>query len=118
MPYELIFLDTFDKSLKAFNKKTRGRILEKAESILSIYPYRYPMLKSPYTISGVKVVGLRRFKSGVAGIKGGAYVLYRICEECKENKYHSRSDISCDFCDDEKGEHIVVFIARARSMGY
>lgn len=104
--------------MKAFNGKDKGRLLEKAQTMLSTYPYRYEMLKGPIEINGVYIVGLRKFKSGLSGQKGGAYVLYRICEECKKNGYNLNSDVSCEFCNGKKDTHVVLFISRQRSFGY
>jgi hypothetical protein len=86
--------------------------------MLSFYPYRYPMLEGRIPIRGVRLAGLRYLKVGVSGLKGGAYVLYRICEECKKNAYASTSGIQCEFCDDAKGRHIVFFDVRPRSYDY
>lgn len=118
MPYELIQLDTFIESLGAFREKDRKKLLEKINEMLSFNPKRYGMLKGHYTLKGVKFVGLHKMKSGASGRKGGAYILYRICEECKENEYYKKSDIFCKFCDDEKSNHVVLFIARHRGLGY
>ena len=118
MPYEIISLNSFQKSLEAFNEKDSVRLLSKAHTMLSTNPYRYEMLKGMIEIKGVYITGLRKFKSGLSGQKGGAYVLYRICEECKKNGYNMNSDVSCEFCDGKKDKHIVLFISRPRSFGY
>lgn len=119
MQYKLILLDTFNESLGAFNKKDGAKLVEKIHKMLSMNPYRYNMLKGYCTISGVKFVGLHRMKSGLTGGKrGGAYVLYRICKECKENGYYEKSDVYCQFCDEDKDNCVVLFITKPRNLGY
>ena len=118
MPYELIYLDSFTDSIGAFNKKDRKKLLKKVQEILSFNPYRYKMLVSPFTMNGVKFIGLHKMKSGLSGSKGGAYTLYRICEECKKNGYNIKGKVFCKFCDDDKGKHVVLFISRRRGIDY
>lgn len=118
MPYELIHLDSFTESIGAFNGKDREKLLKKVKEMLSFNPYRYTMLVGSITINGVKFIGLHKMKSGLSGRKGGAYTLYRICEECKKNEYHIKGKVFCKFCDDDKDKHVVLFIARPRSMDY
>ncbi len=116
--YEVIPLETFSESLQSFHRKDREKIKGKIEEMLCENPYRYPMLAGKIKIKGINVEGLRRMKVGVKGVKGGAYILYRICEECKQNKYELKSDVRCKFCDDTKVKHVVLFITRLRSFGY
>ena len=117
--YKFIHLETFDDSLSSlFGKRDQQKIMDKVHEMINFDPTRYPMLKGKITIRGVKLAGLRHMKVGVAGIRGGAYVLYRFCKECKEQKYHLQSDIKCQFCSDKTWNHIVLFDVRPRSFGY
>jgi hypothetical protein len=117
-PYEFIRLQTFEDNLKDFHRNDRAKIEGKIKEMLSIRPYEYQMLVSKIVVKGVKLAGLRHMKVGVSGIKGGAVVLYRICEECKKNGYFAKSDVQCEFCDDDKNRHIVLFDVHPRSYGY
>ena len=116
--YELIPLENFTRNLGFFHKGSQKKIWAKIEEMLSVAPYRYTMLIGKITVRGMKFYGLRHMKVGVKGIRGGAYILYRICEECKEYEYWKKSDVQCNFCDDKKGKHIVLFAVRPRSFGY
>jgi hypothetical protein len=117
-PYEFIRLETFERNLKDFHRNDRTKIEAKIKEMLSLRPYEYQMLVGKIVIKGVKLAGLRHMKVGVSGIKGGAVVLYRICEECKKNEYFAKSDVQCQFCDDRKNRHIVLFDVHPRSYGY
>ena len=116
--YEVRVLKTYEESMDYFPKKAQKRINKKIEEILVKYPYRYNMLKGIYLLRGISLVGLRKFKTGLEGHRGGVYVLYRICKECRENGYHQKSGICCEFCDDGKEYRIVLFFARPRELGY
>lgn len=116
--YEFIPLDTFGQRLTRFPQKDKEKIKRKIEEMLSAYPYRFPMLTGPINLDGLNIRGLRHMKTGVSGIKGGAYVLYRICEECKKNQYHAKSDAPCAFCANTKDNHIVLFDVGPRSDDY
>jgi len=118
LPYEFIRVKTFDDNLKDFHRNDRAKIETKIKEMLSQRPYEYQMLVSKVTLKGVKLAGLRHMKVGVSGIKGGAVVLYRICEECKKNGYLTKSDVQCEFCNDEKSRHIVLFDVRPRAYDY
>jgi mRNA-degrading endonuclease RelE of RelBE toxin-antitoxin system len=116
--YEFIALETFEKNLRMFSPKDIEKIKKKIVEMLSIYPQRYPMLFGKIPLRGLDFVGLRHMKIGVSGLKGGAYILYRICEECKNNGYFNRSDEKCAFCDDTKDKHVILFDVRPRSFDY
>ena len=116
--YEVKVLKTYEESIDRFSKKAQKRINKKIKEILVRYPYRYNMLKGVYSLRGVSLVGLRKFKTGLEGHRGGVYVLYRICKECRENRYYQKSGICCEFCDDDKEYRIVLFLARPRELGY
>lgn len=118
MQYNLIQLDSFQKSLKTFPPADTKKLIEKATTMLSQAPYRYNMLIGTIEINGIKFTGLRKFKSGSTARKGGVYILYRICEECKKNEYYKINKKICDFCEDEMDKHVVLFISRPRSFGY
>jgi len=117
-PFEFIPVKTFEHNLK-FYQRDKDRIKTKIEEMLAQNPYRYEMLKGEITVAGVNLAGLRHMKTGVSGRRGGVYVLYRICEECKKNQYMIRgSGKACEFCDDKKWRHVVLFNVRPRSAGY
>lgn len=116
--YEFIPLDNFGERLGRFPKKNQGKIKEKIDEMLSLYPYRYPMLVGPIPIAGLRIAGLRHMKVGVSGLKGGAYTLYRICEECKKYEFYAKSDGRCAFCANTKDNHIVLFDVGPRSDDY
>lgn len=117
--YDLIPLDSYAEGLKSFRKDARRKIERKVKRMLEANPRRYQMLKGVVKVRGLSFAGLRHMKVGVQGIKGGAYVLYRICEECRGNEYYLKSDARCKFCDDEdEDDHIVLFAVRPRSLGY
>ena len=120
-PYEILQpLDTFFESLQRYfpDKRRQGKIIKKIKQMLPVRPYRYKMFESDIEVSGVNLAGLRHMKVGMEGIKGGAVVYYRICEECKNNRYDKLSGVRCKFCDNEKGKHIVLFLVRPRGRGY
>lgn len=116
--YEIIPLDTFARNLKDFDKSSQSKIKEKVKDWLTYDPSRYPMLEGPIPIVGKKIFGLRHVKVGVRGHRGGAYVLYRICEDCLEYEYWKKSDIRCQFCDDSKPKRVVLFDVHPRSFDY
>lgn len=117
--YDLISLESYSDSLTSFPKTNRQKIENKVADMLQMNPKRYSMLKGKIKIRGMSFAGLRHMKVGIEGSKGGAYILYRICEECKRNRYYEKSDAKCEFCDDEKEDNrIVLFLARLRSFGY
>lgn len=87
--YEIKVLETFEESMDCFPRKVQERIHKKIKEILVKYPYRYSMLKGIYPLRGKSLVGLRKFKTGLEGHRGGVYVLY-----------------------------IVLFLARPRELGY
>lgn len=123
-PYEFVTLDNFGRRLKRFSEKDKESIKAKTEEMLTLDPYRYPMLKGQIVVSGQRIAGLRHMKVGVSGVKGGAYILYRVCEECKKNNYVSKSDGKCVFCENgpadenKRDMHIVLFDVGLRSDGY
>lgn len=120
--YEIILppLESFSESLKHYfsDPRTQEKIMKRINDMLPIRPYRYGMLSTSIKISGVNLSGLRHIKVGVEGIKTGAVVYYRICEECKKNKYDLISRIRCNFCKDQNGKHIALFLVRPRSSDY
>lgn len=116
--YEILPLDTFRKSLSSFPQKSRKKINKKIEQFLTENPYRNIMLEGVFVYKGISFAGLRRMKIGVEGYRGGVYILYRICEECRENRYYIKSNKKCEFCDDGKEKRVVLFLVRPRSMGY
>lgn len=116
--YEIIPLDTFGRNLKDFDKSSRSKIKEKIKNWLSVKPSRYPLLHGHIRVAGVKIYGLRHVKVGVRGKKGGAYVLYRICEDCLNFEYWKKSDVRCQFCDDSKPKRVVLFDVHPRSFDY
>lgn len=115
--YEPIILDSFYKDYKSFPTKAREKIKDRCFNMLCNYPYRFDMLSGKIKIRGLKLDGLRHMKVGVRGVKGGAFILYRICEECKQNEYASKSGVKCEFCNG-KWKHIVLFATHIRSFGY
>ena len=117
-PYEFIAVQNFERELKKFHTGDQNKILAKVREMLGEDPYRYEMLAGPIPVSGINLTGLHRMKVGVKGNKGGAYVLYRICEECKKNSYMTSSGRSCEFCDAEKLRHVVLFVVRPRPDDY
>lgn len=117
-PYEFLAVRNFEVNLNQFKPHDKEKIKEKIREMLSSNPYRYEMLTGIVPLSGLNLRGLHRMKVGVSGLKGGAYILYRICEECKKNQYMSQSDSSCQFCDDGKGRHVVLFDVNPRSKDY
>jgi len=116
--YELLAVENFAKNLGQFHPKDRERIKGKIVEMLTQNPYRYAMLVGAIEIAGLNLYGLHSMKMGVAGLKGGAYVLYRICEECKKNHYMTRSGASCQFCNDDKNRHVVLFDVNPRGADY
>jgi len=117
-PYEFITLDAFGQRLQRFSQRDKEKIKGKIKDMLTLYPYRFPMLSGQIPIAGLRIAGLRHMKVGVSGAKGGAYVLYRICKECKEHEFYARSDTRCAFCADTKDNHIVLFDVGPRSDDY
>lgn len=85
--YEIIPLDTYGKNLRDFDKNNRTKIEARIEDWLGYEPKRYLMLEGAIRVAGRKFFGLRHIKIGIVGHKGGAYVLYRVCEECLKNEY-------------------------------
>jgi len=118
IPYEFITLDNFGKRLQRFPLKDKEKIKGKIDEMLKADPYRYPMLKGQIPIAGLHIAGLRHVKVGVSSGKGGAYVLYRICKECKKDQFYAKSDAPCAFCDGTKDNHIVLFDVGPRSDDY
>ncbi len=118
IPYEFITLDGFGKRLQRFPPKDKEKIKDKIDEMLKADPYRFPMLRGQIPIAGLRIFGLRHMKVGVSGSKGGAYILYRICDECKKNQFHTKSDAPCAFCDGIKDNHIVLFDVGLRSDDY
>lgn len=117
--YRFIRVDNFDRNLRDFRKRDQERILNKVCEMLSSNPKRYGMMKGKISIRSVKLTGLRHMKIGIKGVKGGAYILYRICQECKENKYIESSDRKCNFCDEDPNDNrIVLFDIHLRSFDY
>jgi hypothetical protein len=118
IPYEFIPLDNFGQRLCQFSQDNKEGIKGKINDMLGLNPYRFSMLKGQIPIAGQRIAGLRHMKVGVSGAKGGAYVLYRICKECKEHEFYARSDTRCAFCADTKDHHIVLFDVGIRSDDY
>lgn len=117
--YRFIRVENFDRNLRDFRKRDQERILDKVYEMLSFNPKRYGMMKGKISIRGVKLTGLRHMKIGIKGVKGGAYILYRICQECKENKYIESSDRKCNFCDEDPNDNrIILFDIHLRSFDY
>lgn len=116
--YEIIPLDTFWKNLKDFDKASQTKIVERIKEWLTIQPDRFSMLKGAIPLSGKKLFVLRHIKIGVKGHKGGAYVLYRICEDCLEYEYWKKSKAKCGFCDSSKLRRVVLFDVQPRSFDY
>ncbi len=117
MTYEPIYLDTFKQSLSMFGEKDQVRIKKKISDMLTFNPYRYIMLEGAVKVK-VKFSGLRRMEIGTEGSNSGARVLYRVCEECKRNKYYLKSEEICAFCDDNMEKHVVVFDVQSRGDSY
>ena len=115
--YNYIPLDTFCESLRSFPKNDRIKIKNKCKDVICNNPYHGKMLIGKIEIKGLKFAGLRHMKVGVKGVKGGAYILYRVCEECKKNGYAVKSGVRCKFCNG-KNKHVVLFVAHIRSYGY
>ena len=116
--YSLVELDSFVSSLSRFARNAERKVREKILDMLSTEPYRYTMLRNLTTVNGIKVAGLRHMKVGAKGVRGGIVVLYRVCEECLQNEYYVRSGIRCEFCDEDFGKRVVLFIAYPRGRGY
>lgn len=117
--YRIIQIDNFIRNLKDFNKANQKKIVDKIKEWLSVKPDRWAMLEGKIYIRGKKIFGLRHIKIGVKGYRGGAYVLYRICHECKENKYWEKSDVRCEFCTDDSEDHtVVLFDVHPRGHDY
>jgi len=116
--YDILPLKSFQESLDSFPKISQKKINEKIEKMLTTNPYRYNMLKGIYIYKEVSFVGLRKMKTGVKGHRGGVYILYRICEECRKNRYYKKSGDKCKFCNDGIEKRVVLFVVRPRSMGY
>jgi len=76
------------------------------------------MIRNLTTINGVKVAGLRHMKVGAKGVRGGIVVLYRVCEECLQNRYYERTGIRCQFCDENISKRVVLFTSYGRGRGY
>lgn len=113
-------IETFSDSLQQYfpDKRRQEKIMKRVGEMLPVRPYHYEMFYGDIRIKGVYLTGLRHMKVGVAGIKGGAVVYYRICEECKKNKYDQISELRCKFCDDDKRRHIVLYLVRPRGRDY
>lgn len=117
--YRFVRVDNFDRNLKDFRKRDQERILQKIFEMLAFDPKRYGMMTGKIKIRGLNLTGLRHMKIGIKGVRGGAYVLYRICEECRENDYFVTSDRKCDFCNEAPGDNrIVLFDIHLRSFDY
>jgi len=116
--YEIIQLHTFLKNLKDFDKSSQAKIVERVKDWLGTAPDRFPMLKGAIPLFGKKLFGLRHIKTGVRGHRGGAYVLYRICEECLNYEYWKKSNVRCEFCDSGKPKRVVLFDVQPRSFDY
>jgi len=116
--YEVIPLDTYGKNLLDFDRSNQQRIRDSVTDWLGYEPQRYQMLQGAIRVAGRKFFGLRHIKIGVVGNKGGAYVLYRICEECLKNEYWKKSGVSCEFCDSSKPKRVVLFDVQPRSFDY
>lgn len=116
--YEIRALKSFQKSLARFPEKSQKRIKNKIEEILTKNPYRYGILTGIYKYKGLSFTGMRKMKTGLEGHKGGVYILYRVCKECRENRYYIKSGLKCEFCEDGIDKRIVLFIAAPRSSGY
>lgn len=116
--YEFIPLDNFGQRLQSFPQMDKEKIKAKINEMLSLYPYRFPMLSGQISIVGLRIAGLRHMKVGVSGGRGGAYILYRICEECKKHNFHTKSDGACAFCANTKDNHIVLFDVGPRRDDY
>lgn len=116
--YEVKALQTFGESVARFPRKAQKRLYKKIGEILVKNPYRYGMLKGIYLLKGISFVGLRYFETRLEGHRGGVYVLYRICKECRENHYYQKSGARCGFCDDSKEYRIALFLVRPRELGY
>jgi hypothetical protein len=117
-PYEIIPLDTYGKNLEDFDKRNQEKIKTRVDDWLGYEPKRYQMLQSAIRVAGRKIFGLRHIKIGVTGHKGGAYVLYRVCEECLKNEYWKKSKLTCEFCDPNKLNRVVLFDVQPRSFDY
>lgn len=113
-------LETFSESLGHYfpNEEIQKKIMKRILNMLSFRPRHYEMFEGPKEIRGARFAGLRHIKVGVSGIKGGAVAWFRICEECKKNNYHSISGVKCNFCDNQKGKHIVLFLVHPRGLDY
>jgi hypothetical protein len=117
-PYEFIPLDNFKERLGRFSEDSQKKIKTKIDEMISLNPYRYPMLIGPIPIAGLRIAGLRHMKVGVKGLKGGAYTLYRICGECKKHEFYAKSDGRCAFCANTNDNYIVLFDVGLRSDDY
>ena len=116
--YNIVPIDNYSKNLdKFYSRKDTEKVEKGIIEKLSINPYRYGMLISKVLLqgAGIKASGLRHFKIGVRGYKGGAVVKFRICEECLKNEYYK--DLKCGFCD-ENPDQIVLFDTHPRGKGY
>jgi len=114
--YDIIATETSQKNLeRLFDKKSCEKIKNKIQEMLRVRPYHYERL-SGQKIRGVITHGLRRMKVGVSGRRGGAVVLYMICEECRRAG-HFRGN-PCSFCDNNKNKHIVILDIFPRNIGY
>lgn len=118
LPYEFRTVDTFARNLKDFNKANQTKIIAKIKDSLGTYPNRHAMFEGPIFVAGKKLFGLRHVKVGVKGHKGGAYIAYRICEECLEHEYWKKSKVKCQFCDPKKLKRVVLFDVRPRGFDY
>ncbi len=117
--YEIIELDAFSRDLrKLFDRGDQERIRNAVEAELGVYPKRCELLEGRIEIRGVKIHGLRKLRVNVKGHRGGARVLFRLCEECLQSGYYAKSERRCEFCSPNKPDRVVLFAARPRSIAY
>ena len=116
--YELKELDTFTRNIRKFFKKDEARIREKLKQNLETIPNRFQMLSGQITVAGMKLVGLRHIKVGAEGYRGGSVTRFRISEECLREKYHVKSKVRCQFCNEKKPRTVVLFYIQPRGFGY
>jgi len=117
--YEIIELDAFTKDLrKLFERGDQERIRKAVEAELRTDPKRCELLEGRIEVRGVSIFGLRKLRVSVRGHRGGARVLFRLCEECLQFGYYLKSDKRCEFCLPRNPERVVLFAARPRSIAY
>jgi hypothetical protein len=108
---------SFYESIEYYFSKERGKIEDKIDKMLINYPYRYSMCE-PLIIRNIRTIGLHGMEIGVKGKPKGARILYRICEECRKNKYNLIKEQKCAFCDEMDDKTVVMFTAMPRGLEY